>query len=300
MIRILAFFLLFLMIFACAGGTGKLKKRASGSKSHGLQKKNIEKGPSRGLSRGLRQKRATPASRFSFSHGKILLPSIIHPKDQSEMVLVSAGGNPDSRNRLAHESHPARGLPAFYIDRLEITVEQYKRFDPSYDEKPYTDGKKCPACPAMGIDWKHARRYCLWAGKRLPGEREWETAAGGGASSRLPWGNDFLPDRANILGDDDGYARAAPVGSFPLGASPYGALDMIGNVWEWVERPPGKVSEKEETNRRIVKGGGWSSGLETATITFRNFVDPELKNPAFGVRCVKPVGGKLDVQAPSS
>ena len=282
------------MVFACAGGTGKLKKHAPGAKARGLQKKIHGKKLPRRTSRRSRHRQAVPPARFSFSKGKILLPSIIHPDDESEMVLVSAGGSPDSRKAGA-ENRPSR---AFYIDHLEITVAQYKRFDPSYDEKPYTAGKECPACPAMGIDWAQASRYCLWAGKRLPSERQWETAAGA-AAYRLPWGNDFLPGRANILGDDDGYAQAAPVGSFPLGASPYGALDMIGNVWEWVE-PSGEASKEEKKSRRIVKGGGWSSDLKTATIAFRNRVDPELKNPAFGMRCVKPAAGGSGRQAPAS
>ena len=140
----------------------------------------------------------------------------------------------------------------------------------------------------MGIDWEHAKGYCVWAGKRLPEEEEWEAAARGSSSGPWAWGDEFFPNNANLNGDDDGYARVAPVSSFPLGASSYGALDMIGNVWEWVDAPPGE--SRENANRHILKGGGWNSTLETATIYYRNLVDSKIKNPAFGFRCMKPFG----------
>lgn len=218
------------------------------------------------------------------------------------MVLVNTGSrrirNFDPQGfqpRKAGIAAPAATLQAFYIDRNEVTVEQYKRFDPSYDEKPYTGRRECPTCPVMGIDWESAKRYCLWSGKRLPSEDEWEAAARGPSNRFWPWGNKFLSNHANIMGDADGHALAAPVGSFPLGTSPYGAMDMIGNVWEWVSTasPADAVSGKDEKDSnqtlRIVKGGGWSSGEQAATIAYRNIVDPALKNPAFGFRCSKPL-----------
>ncbi len=170
-------------------------------------------------------------------------------------------------------------LAAFYIDRTEVTVENYRKLQPKYNEKPFTDGKACPQCPAMGINWHQARKYCNWAGKRLPSEAEWEAAARGNSTFTWPWGNGFLEKHANLFGKEDGQMFAAPVGSFPAGASPYGVMDMTGNVWEWVE------SDKAEL--QIVKGGGWSSYKEQSKISFRNSVEANLNNPTFGFRCAK-------------
>jgi len=168
-------------------------------------------------------------------------------------------------------------LPAFYIDRTETTVANFKKFQPRYNEKPYTDGKPCPQCPAMGINWYQARKYCQWAGKRLPTEDEWEAAARGNSAFTWPWGNEHRPHRANTFGREDGFLFVAPVASFPKGASPFGVMDMAGNVWEWVTG--------ESNGLKIVKGGGWTSYRSQAKISFRNTVDPKLKNPTFGFRC---------------
>ncbi len=233
-----------------------------------------------------------------FAEGRAFLPTTVNLKDKTVMVLINAGS---SRARSAEYRGEEGGPPAspetsraFYMDLNEITAEKFKAFDPKYDEKPYTGNKPCPNCPAMGIDWANANRYCLWAGKRLPSEAEWEAAASGpAANDPWPWGDRFLPGRANLLGDEDGYASAAPVGSFPMGASLYGVLDMIGNVWEWVETPysspqnPDAAAIDPDKTLRIVKGGGWSSNSLAAKIPFRNIVDPTLKNPAFGFRCMR-------------
>lgn len=275
-------------------------------KAYGSHKKVRKKAKPHLDVKKTQKKTAFPSSRTFSSKGKVFLPSIIHPKDQSEMVLVSAGEYlVGSLNLKGAELNPKNNpghlktFPAFYVDRNEITVEQYKKFDRFYNEKPYTESRECLSCPAMGIDWEHAKRYCVWSGKRLPGEEEWEAAARGFSSGPWPWGNEFSPQRANLRGNDDGYVRVAPVGSFPRGASSHGALDMIGNVWEWVDAPPGEGNGY--MNRRVVKGGGWSSALETATISNRNLVDPKLQNPAFGFRCMKPSNGaETDFPLPNS
>jgi formylglycine-generating enzyme required for sulfatase activity len=227
------------------------------------------------------------------------LPEVIHHKDQSVMVRVPAGvywvpsDNVSAlvvgqNNRLARKS-----LPEFFIDRTEITVFQFKQFQPDYVELIYTDGMECPQCPAMGITWTQAKHYCQWAGKRLPTETEWEAAARGSTENKFPWGNQPMEWSGNLQGGGDGFVNAAPSGSFPHGASPLGALDMIGNVWEWVSTTvvlsPLTESQTDlaSNSRYLVKGGSWRSPPHMATISYRNLVNFNLNNPTFGFRCAK-------------
>jgi len=236
------------------------------------------------------------------------LPAVIHHKDQSILVRVPSGTYwVPSRNvspfvvgqntRLERKT-----VHEFFIDRAEITVAQYQQFDPEYDETRYTGGDACPQCPAMAVNGFEAQRYCQWAGKRLPTENEWEAAARGNSEHTYPWGDSPLEGFGNIQGKRDGYLAAAPPGSFPKGASPFGALDMIGNVWEWVSTPvvlsspaesPGKL---EGNSLYLVKGGSWRSPPEMATISYRNLVDPQIANPTFGFRCAKSAGAETDSQ----
>jgi formylglycine-generating enzyme len=216
-----------------------------------------------------------------------LLPTILNEKDQTLMILINQGKylvgvkKIEASGTLSSDPNGSRfvTLSAFYIDRTEITVENFKKFQPRYNEKLYTNGKPCPQCPAMGIDWYQARKYCHWAGKRLPSEEEWEAAARGNSTFTWPWGNEFLPKHANTFGKDDGHLSVAPVASLPSGASPYGVMDMTGNVWEWVQT--------KDKDLKIVKGGGWTSYNNQSKISFRNKVDAKLKNPTFGIRCTR-------------
>jgi len=236
-----------------------------------------------------------PSISASATSKKIRLPTVTNKKDGSLMVLVDSGVQQVSKLNLRRGVIRA-GIPpsqpkvfrAFYMDRLEITVSQFKKFDRRYDEKSFTDGKECPDCPAMGIDWMSAHRYCLWAGKRLPTEAQWMASAGGGASNPWPWGLKFSPEKANLWGDRDGSLGVAKVGSYPQGASPHGTMDTVGNVWEWVSDSyvaPGNESKKVRLG--IVKGGGWTSAKQQARISFRNIVASKTKNPTIGFRCAK-------------
>ena len=206
------------------------------------------------------------------------------------MILINAGKylvgkkKLSPRGTLVKNKAPFTNLAAFYIDRTEITVTQFRKYQPNYDEKPYTGGEDCPDCPAMGINWIQASKYCRWAGKRLPREEEWEAAARGVTNFSYPWGEVFLPHRSNLLGEEDGHLVSAPVGSFQSGASTSGVMDMTGNVWEWVDS---KKSTRPQPETRIVKGGGWTSDEKQARISFRNHVNLKMKNPTFGFRCAK-------------
>jgi formylglycine-generating enzyme required for sulfatase activity len=281
-----------------ASGKQRAKFRSQKGNAHSIASRRTSgKNSRRPLTLAAKKNRSRRGGYPPSANRKILLPTVSNAKDRTLMVLVNSGANRMSlldlpRGTLRSEQPVSGSVPptAFYLDQLEITVGQYKVFDDKYDETPFTEGRSCPNCPAMGIDWTHANRYCQWAGKRLPTEVEWVTAASGESGNLWPWGNEFSPERANLLGHEDGSFSVAPVGSYPQGASPYGLLDMTGNVWEWVSTPYAPSGGGPETTPlRIVKGGGWTSDKKSARISFKNVVYQAMKNPTIGFRCAKSI-----------
>ncbi len=248
------------------------------------------------------------------------LPTTINRADRSAMVLVPKGsylvtnpvqasGDPFG-NKGALYPVP---MSAFYIDRHEITVTQFKRLYAEYDETTFTGGTPCPDCPAMSVTLAEAESYCARTGKRLPTEAQWEAAGRGTRNQPYPWGKRFENDRANLSGSEDGSAGAAKVGSHPAGASAFGSMDMIGNVWEWVDNgtqimePPSLLEKSLSENIKevnaasvpsrpkrmgLVKGGGYRTTPKVAILSARHQVPADMRNPTFGFRCVKPHLGK--------
>ena len=278
------FILLFAWVSACAPSQKHRKRNRRAYPTDQLVQKQ---------KRSSKLSKPTPRNRNPVLRGSVkssFLPTILNEQDKTLMILINAGKylvgkkKLSPRGTLVKNKAPFTNLAAFYIDRTEITVTQFRKYQPNYDEKPYTGGEDCPDCPAMGINWIQASKYCRWAGKRLPREEEWEAAARGVTNFSYPWGEVFLPHRSNLLGEEDGHLFSAPVGSFQAGASASGVMDMAGNVWEWVDS---KKSERPQPETRIVKGGGWSSDKKQARISFRNHVDLKMKNPTFGLRCAK-------------
>jgi Tol biopolymer transport system component len=199
-------------------------------------------------------------------------------------------------------------LSDFWIDRTEITNAQYVRCvenggcresrladNPTYNGDNY---------PVAGIPWQDAADYCAWAGGRLPTEAEWEYAARGTERRIYPWGSVFDCAGGNFFDDftecADGYANTAPVGSFPVGVSWCGALDMAGNVWEWVsdkyEDYPTAAqinpTEPSEGDQRVLRGGSWGYDQDGIRTAYRYPVPPSANYFGVGFRCVTIPGGE--------
>jgi len=233
-------------------------------------------------------------------------PQVRHPVDLKEhMVRVPAGEFIMGRDSLgADDERPARRvwLDEYAIDRVEATNAEFKAFvdargmvapnNPAWDMNYYL-GK--PAAPVVNITWEQANAFCRWRGKRLPTEAEWEKAARGTDGRLYPWGNTWTDSIANVW-HNDRFERAAPVGSFPAGASPYGVLDMAGNVWEWcadwflpqyyatapLRNPPGP---KGPTPFRAVRGGSFTSPKSDAETPNRSKSPPGDTLHHLGCRC---------------
>lgn len=163
-------------------------------------------------------------------------------------------------------------LDAFHVDRTETSNAEYAACVAARKCRPAKVFRDMPELgaaefPAVGVDYADATKYCAFRGKRLPTEAEWERAARGLVERRWPWGDEFDPALANMRHELDGWKTAAPVTAFPGGASPIGALNMAGNVWEWTQdwfggRYYAKSPHKNPQGpgrgkRRIIRGGSW-------------------------------------------
>lgn len=188
-------------------------------------------------------------------------------------------------------------LNQFFIDKYEVTVGKYQKFlEETRRTKPkHLDNPKynSPNQPIIGVTWQDAADYCSWLGKRLPTEAEWEKAARGDDGRRYPWGNDVDIKKANVRGTKDSFRYSSPVGNFPEGQSPYGVMDMAGNVFEWTQdwyKPfPGNESRNDlyEQRLKVVKGGSWKANMDLARSALRGKRFPYQSADHVGFRCVK-------------
>jgi serine/threonine-protein kinase len=229
--------------------------------------------------------------------------------DGMEMVYVPAGEFIMGANDREDDEKPQHNvyLDAFWIDRTEVTTRMYGLCvqagackppvsNVSSKQSAYFGNPDFDAYPVIFVTWKQANDYCTWAGRHLPTEAEWEKAARGTKGYITPWGdNSPSSDQVNYNGNVGDTSR---VGSYPKGASVYGALDMAGNVWEWVtdwysskayaqavyENPTGP----QEGTRRVLRGGSWYYPLNDIRAANRFSASDNTTLNDVGFRCMLP------------
>jgi formylglycine-generating enzyme required for sulfatase activity len=213
----------------------------------------------------------------------------------------------------------AVSLDGFWIDRTEVTNAQYRACvadgacsEPltcKKGEPTFGDDEK-PDHPVVCVDWHQAQVYCEWAGARLPTEAEWEYAFRGEQALIYPWGDSFDGAKLNYCDSncdtahaddryDDGHTRTAPAGSFSQDASWCGALDMSGNVSEWVADWLSDYSGEAESNPagplsgndKIIRGGNWFFHPVYCQGTIRGAVEPDTRFDYLGFRCAASSAG---------
>jgi formylglycine-generating enzyme required for sulfatase activity len=237
-----------------------------------------------------------------------------NPIDNMVMVYVPAGdflmGSEAEEAFSDEKPEHMVYLRDYWIYQTEVTNQQYRQCIQAGACRGELENYPDDTYPANNIFRWMALSYCEWAGGRLPTEAEWEKAARGMDGRRYPWGDEPVTgDRANFCdvnceeegadkSIDDDYGHTAPVGSYPAGASPYGALDMAGNVWEWVSDgyDPEYYSDSPYRNPKgpknytydSMRGGSWADTARTLRVTNRgrNFAGMLFDN--LGFRCVHP------------
>ncbi len=262
----------------------------------------------------------------------------ISEKDAMQQIYIPAGefimGSEDEDAKKTKEGGVAWPeipehevyLDGYWIDKYEISNSQYKLcvdegicvppfYPVTFMGIEYYANPDYSNYPVTYVDWYLARDYCEWAGRRLPTEAEWEKAARGVGGEKYTWGNEPISnERANFcdgncpkshadINFDDGYAEPAPVGSYPAGASPYGIMDMAGNVWEWTSTIPqpypydlldgreepdlreGEDVEFGDGPKRGWRGGTWANGTWWLRVSVRYGSVPGYWHNSLGFRC---------------
>jgi serine/threonine-protein kinase len=213
------------------------------------------------------------------------------------MISIPGGEYMMGRNDGNEFETPAHlvKVESFFIDEKEVTNEQYAEFVRQRRQPPkhWVDGQYASGeanLPVVNVSWYEARDYCEWRGKRLPTEEEWEFAARGKENRLYPYGNEWKPQFSNAR--EDGFNRPRTVGSYPDGASPFGVLDMAGNVAEWTATDyqpyPGSTARKDEGNK-VIRGGSFNAPAKEQTATDRFFDFPQRAYDYIGFRCAKSV-----------
>ncbi len=234
--------------------------------------------------------------------------------DGSKMILVADGWIQMGSSMGAPDERPVHSvyIPAFYLDESEVTNAQYQRFlaatgrkEPRFWRSRLFDR---PRQPVVGVTWDDAAAYARWSGKRLPTEAEWERAAREGGNGIYPWGSEPTVEpgitRAcfarPVLNPAEPagagpFSRPLRIGSFPLGATALGLLDMAGNAAEWVadwysptyyqSSPETGPTGPEQGVERVLRGGSWRDAASRLTVSARGHMHPGTAEDFIGFRC---------------
>jgi formylglycine-generating enzyme required for sulfatase activity/tRNA A-37 threonylcarbamoyl transferase component Bud32 len=235
----------------------------------------------------------------------------VGPTELPEMIFVAEGffwrGSEEGDPEAAANEKPRRQeyLPDYYVARYPVTNAQYMSFVRTMGSPApvHWPGGEIPPGkekhPVVNLDYQEAVDYCRWLSEmtgqryRLPTEYEWEKAARGGEpeTRRYPWGDDWAKGRCNSA--EEGHGDTTAVDRYNAhNCSPYGVVDMVGNVWEWTDslyRPyPGSnyYSTAHGSARYVVRGGSWRNGKEDARVSVRGRYKASTRRPYLGFRVV--------------
>lgn len=238
----------------------------------------------------------------------------------TQMVLVPAGSFPRGAEGEEFDEQPVRMiyLDAYLIDKYEVTVAQWNEYQQATGTQigewnlQNTAGRQNH--PITFVTWADAYNFCAWAGKRLPSEAEWERAARCDDGRKYPWGDGLDSFRSNYFQSGDPFEaglgtilNTTPVGYYDGSlrgdyqtrdnSSPFGAYDMVGNVWEWTNDwyhpsyytngPDRNPTGPEISNVKAVHGGSYATDASHIRPTYRARDDPKLKGPDVGFRCAQ-------------
>jgi formylglycine-generating enzyme required for sulfatase activity len=217
--------------------------------------------------------------------------SFVHEKTGLEFVRISAG------EFLYGNDKKSIKLPEYWISKTPVTQTVYQRFiaanskqdvpkDWNQQKRTFPDGKA--AHPVIYVNWYDAIAFCEWAGLALPTEEQWEKAARGTDGRTYPWGNNEPTD--NLCNFDRNVGRTTPEGQYsPQGDSPYGCVDMSGNVWEWClnKYKTPEVTEIDQSEAwRVLRGGAWSNPRNFVRAAYRLSSHPANRFDLYGFRVV--------------
>jgi formylglycine-generating enzyme required for sulfatase activity len=223
-------------------------------------------------------------------------------KDNAEMAYIPTGtftmGDTHGDGGDQEKAHQVT-IDGFWLDRTEVTNGQFARFVQAGNAaqgnwRELASGKD--QHPVVNVAWSDAVAYCRWADKRLPTEAEWEYAARGTDGREYPWGNTWEDNRARFSGNR-GNQTTAPVGSYPTGASPFGILDLAGNVAEWISSlykpyPYNATDGREDlaaSGGRVDRGGSWDYNPRYLRSANRFWNVPAYRDNNLGFRCAQDV-----------
>ncbi|MBI5787345.1 MAG: SUMF1/EgtB/PvdO family nonheme iron enzyme [Candidatus Schekmanbacteria bacterium] len=231
--------------------------------------------------------------------GMVLIPAGEFTMGIDAVRLEEISTSVEGMTKYLESATPACkvNLPAYFIDKYEVTNEDYKKFigaaghaaPEDWEDGNFPAGKG--KFPVAGVSLEDAKAYAKWAGKRLPTEAEWEKAARGGDGRLFPWGEKFEKGCANT--DEAGKGATVPVGSYEKGKSPYGVWDLAGNVWEWTADNylpyPGNTFPDEfyGKERYVLRGGSFADLKNDALSILRSKFTAITTDENVGFRCAK-------------